>query len=392
MKVNEIIGLIPEKLFDDLSAETKVDKQVKQLTGETMFKLILFSMLGSNRLSLRVMERFLASAQFKYFNQRKQRARRGKKKKHPYGSKYNSIRDRICTMDASYFEKLFEELFKIYNKELKEEVALSKVDSTYIALAAKLFTAGMEYGGDKSKRFVKYSIVLKGSLPCKAKVFTDQPHISECMAMTEVINETNVLANDMVVFDRGLQSRTSFDRFTLENKLFVTRGNMNIRYKVSDKRVLTDKPEKSSVTITSDEIGTLINQYQKYTTYQYRIIKGTIDESGEEICFVTNLLDEEAYTVAMLYRERWEIEIFFKFIKQHLNASHLVSMDENGIKVMLYMTMILATLLIVYKKTNKMKGFKAPKLAFEIELANEMTKAIVIICGGDPSKAPHLWK
>ena len=295
-------------------------------------------------------------------------------------------------MDASYFEKLFEELFKIYDKELKEEVALSKVDSTYIALAAKLFTAGMEYGGDKSKRFVKYSIVLKGSLPCKAKVFTDQPHISECMAMTEVINETNVLANDMVVFDRGLQSRTSFDRFTLENKLFVTRGNMNIRYKVSDKRVLTDKPEKSSVTITSDEIGTLINQYQKYTSYQYRIIKGTIDESGEEICFVTNLLDEEAYTVAMLYRERWEIEIFFKFIKQHLNASHLVSMDENGIKVMLYMTMIPATLLIVYKKTNKMKGFKAPKLAFEIELANEMTKAIVIICGGDPSKAPHLWK
>ncbi len=83
------------------------------------------------------MERFLASAHFKYFNQRKQRARRGKKKKHPYGSKYNSISDRICTTDASYFEKLIEELFKIYNKELQEETALPKVDSTYITLAAK---------------------------------------------------------------------------------------------------------------------------------------------------------------------------------------------------------------------------------------------------------------
>ena len=392
MKVNEIIGLIPENLFDDLSAETKVDKQVKKLTGETIFKLILFSMLGSNKLSLRVMERFLASAHFKYFNQRKQRARRGKKKKHPYGSKYNSISDRICTMDASYFEKLFEELFKIYNKELKEETALSKVDSTYITLAAKLFSAGMEYGGDDSKRFVKFSIALKGSLPCKAKVFTDQTHISEEIALAEVINETDVLANDIVVFDRGLQSRNSFDTFTETSKYFITRGNLNIRCIVSESRSVSNKPEGSSVTITSDEIGTLINKKEKKTSYRYRIIKGTIDESGEEICFITNLLDEDAYTVAKLYRERWDIELFFKFIKQHLNTSHLVSRDENGIRVMLYMTMILATLLIVYKKTNKMKGFKMPKMAFEIELANEMTKAIVIVCGGDPSKAPHLWK
>lgn len=49
MRVNEILGLIPENLFDDLSAETEVDKQVKKLTGETIFQLILFSMLGSNK-------------------------------------------------------------------------------------------------------------------------------------------------------------------------------------------------------------------------------------------------------------------------------------------------------------------------------------------------------
>ena len=55
------------------------------------------------------------------------------------------------------------------------------------------------------------------------------------------------------------------------------------------------------------------------------------------------------------------------------------------------MTMILATLLIVYKKTNKMKGYKITKLAFETELNNEMIKAIVILCGGDPNKAKHLW-
>ena len=52
----------------------------------------------------------------------------------------------------------------------------------------------------------------------------------------------------------------------------------------------------------------------------------------------------------------------------------MVRRDENGIRVMLYMTMILATLIIVYKKINKTKGFKMTKIKLEIELDNEMIK------------------
>ena len=112
MTVNELLKLIPAKTFRDLAVETKVDAQVKKLSGEVMFKLILFSMLSSDKLSLRVMETFLQSASFKSFSQFD-----------ILESKYNSIRDRICTINASYFEKLFEEIFSIYNKELKEENA-----------------------------------------------------------------------------------------------------------------------------------------------------------------------------------------------------------------------------------------------------------------------------
>jgi IS4 transposase len=103
------------------------------------------------------------------------------------------------------------------------------------------------------------------------------------------------------------------------------------------------------------------------------------------------MLHEDAYLIAAWYKQRWEIELFFKFIKQHLNVKHLVSRDENGIKVMLYMTMILATLIIAYKKINKLKGFKITKLKFELELENEIIKEIVKICGGDPTRAPHIF-
>ena len=58
---------------------------------------------------------------------------------------------------------------------------------------------------------------------------------------------------------------------------------------------------------------------------------------------------------------------------------------------MLYMTMILAILILAYKKTNNIKGYKIAKLKFEIELDRLITKEIVILCGGDPNKAEHLW-
>ncbi|MFI5423084.1 MAG: IS4 family transposase [Nitrososphaerales archaeon] len=379
MTVNELLKLIPAKTFRDLAVETKVDAQVKKLSGEVMFKLILFSMLSSDKLSLRVMETFLQSARFKSFSQFD-----------ILESKYNSIRDRICTINAFYFEKLFEEIFAIYNKELKEENALSKTDSTYVALATKLFSGGMK-NGDDGKRFVKYSVNLKGSIPSSVKVHTEQSYISEELALAELINGADCIAHSVVVFDRGLQSRNSFDKFTNTDKLFVSRANLNIRCKVIATNETGIKPDESTVTIISDDTGFLINRKEKKTQHTYRVIKGIMDQSKEEICFVTNILDEDCYTIAQWYKQRWEIETFFKFIKQHLNVKHLVSRNENGIKVMIYMTMILAILIIAYKKINAIKGFKIAKLKFEIELENEIIKTIVTLCGGDPGKAPHLF-
>lgn len=379
MTATELIGLIPSQVFRDLAVETKVDTQVKKLSGEVMFKLILFSMLNSDKMSLRVMETFLHSAQFKSFSQFD-----------ILDGKYNSIRDRICTINAEYFEQLFQKIFSIYNKELKEEKALSKTDSTCVSIAAKLLTSGIEMGDDNTK-VVKYAVNLKGSIPSLVKVFTEQRYASEEPALKELIEDSNFKEGGIVVFDRGLRSRVTFDNLTGSNKLFVCRAYLNSRCKSTHTYVIPAKPKTSTVTITSDESGILISRKNGDTRYNYRVIKGVIDKSGLPICFMTNILDEDAYTIAALYRKRWEIEVFFKFIKQHLNAKHLVSRDSNGIKVMIYMTMILATLIIAYKKINNIKGFKIAKLKFELELENEIIKTIVMLCGGDPSKAPHYF-
>ena len=372
MTAGELIKLIPPETFRELAIETKVDEQVKKLSGEVIFKLILFSMLNSEKLSLRVMETYLQSAQFKAFT-----------RYDILQGKYNSIRDRICTINVTYFEKLFETVFSVYNKELKEEKALSKTDSTYVALAAKLFKGGMQNGSDNNKRFIKYSINLKGSIPSSVKVFTDQKHVSEDVALSELINDSSCIEGNIVVFDRGIQSRSSFEAFTNSGKWFITRSKLDINCKVTSLKDISTKPPASTVTIISDQTGKLFSGTKKNTEHLYRVIKATIDNSGELICFVTNMLNEDAYLIAAWYKQRWEIETFFKFIKQHLNVKHLVSRDENGIKVMIYMTMILATLIIAYKKINQLKGFKIAKLKFELELEADIIKEIVVLCGGE---------
>lgn len=380
MNAAKLIKLIPAPLLQELTIKTGVDTQVKKLSGELMFKLILFSMLNSEKLSLRILEEYLHSGQFKLFT--------------GYDileGKYNSIRDRICTIDSSFFEQIFEQVFSIYNKQLGEEKALSKTDSTMVGLSAKLFKSGMEYG-EKEKRFVKFSVNVKGSLPSSIKIYTDKKHANENPALSEVIECSDCIKGNIVVFDRGLQSRNSFDKFTDTDKMFVTRNNPNIRCVETVDVNITPAPPDATVTIIGDKTGRLINKSEKKSKHLYRVITARINKTGEVICFVTNIMNEEAYTIAAWYRLRWEIEVFFKFIKQYLNVKHLVSRNINGIKVMIYMTMILAILLIAYKKMNGLKGFKIPKLRFELELDTEIMREIVVLCGGNPTLAPHIFK
>lgn len=383
MTAQLLLNLIPSHLFDSIGIETNVDNQVKKLKGEIVFKLILFSMLDTDKLSLRVMETFLSSSKFLSQLQVDESVS---------SCKFNSIRDRICTIKASYFERLFEGIFKIYNSKLNEDKALSKVDSTCVSLAAKLLTNGMRNSKiDTDKRYLKYTVSLTGSLPSSFKIFTEQSYISEDKAMGELIDENNQFKGKTVVFDRGIQFRKSFEKFTTDDKYFITRSKIDIKYSSSTTKTIIPKPINSTVTIMSDEIGYLYTGKHTKTKYPYRIIKAIVDASKEPICFESNLLDEDAYVIAACYKQRWEIEIFFKFIKQHLNVKHLVSRNENGMKVMLYMTMILAILIIAYKKLNKISSIKIAKLKFEIELENEIIKQIVILCGGNPKLAPHLF-
>ena len=112
------------------------------------------------------------------------------------------------------------------------------------------------------------------------------------------------------------------------------------------------------------------------------IVAKTKVEDSKDFWFITNDFDLSAKEVAQAYRRRWDIEVFFRFIKQELNVSHLVSLNKNGIEVMLYMTLIVAMLILIYKKANKI-GYKTAKRRFKMELRNLAIAMIIVICEGN---------
>ncbi len=379
MKVREILSYIPKEQLKMFALEYQVDRQVKKLSGEVMFYLLLFSSLNVRHNSLRTLEQFYSSPAFTgLFDKPIKRA------------KYNSISDRLRTINADYFKAIFESVFKRYSENyLSPRDNIIAFDSTIVTLSSKLLKTGIKVGSYEGVKGIKFSVAFS-SVPVKSKLFTQRVYSSEDIALKELILDCPLSRDNILLFDMGIQSRNTFDEFTDKHLTFVTRIREIARYRIISENSVGQQ-ETESVVIQSDYNVRLFNRKNKETNHIFRLIIAKLKEKDEEIYFLTNNVDYSATEVAELYKRRWEIEVFFKFIKQHLDFKHLLSRNENGMKVEMYMTLITAILLIVYKKESGLSGYKMAKLKLAIEIESLLIKEIVSICGGDPSGVDRLW-
>lgn len=374
MKVSEVLNYIPKEELERLSIEYKVDYQVKKLDGQTMFQLLLFSMLNVRHNSLRIMEEFYHSLTFKSIANNSFE-----------GVKYNSIRDRLVTINADYFEAIFNSCLNQYkDKYLKKNHNIISFDSTLVTISSKLLKDGMQINQKGDKKYLKFSMAFS-NVPVHSKIFTEQKFVSEDFALKELINECPLSSDNILVFDRGVQARSTFDDFNKKELIFVTRLNNYTRYQIIKELEITEK-ETDRLIIEQDLEVILFDKRNKKTETFLRLIIAKEKENGEIFYFLSNSKELESKEIADIYKQRWEIEVFFKFIKQNLNFSHLMSRNTNGIKVVMYMTLITAILLTVYKKLNNLKGYKIPKQKFANELEVLIIKDIVLKCGGNPDK------
>jgi len=206
------------------------------------------------------------------------------------------------------------------------------------------------------KRYLKFTMGFN-RIPVTASFFSDQRYVSEDIALREVILSYTIKTDDIIVFDRGLQSRKAYEQLSEANFRFVTRLNPYVKYSIlSELKIKSQKKSDDTLSIDHDSIVTLYDKKNNPTKGFYRLIISTKD--GKPLYFLTNIEELHAFEIAHIYKQRWQIEVFFKFLKQHLNFSHLLSRNENGIKVILYTTLIAAILLTVFKSSNNYKDIK----------------------------------
>lgn len=375
---SDALKLIPKDLITNLEEIHDVNYQVSRLKGEKFFTLLLFSLIGSEKLSLRVLEElYNRNSEYKALTDKGE----GDKSRH------SSISDRLNTINPDFFEDIFLHLSEgvRYSNADKKGINIVRFDSTLVSIAASLLKEGMK-GGSADRRTVKYTLGL-GNFPTSIKIFTAG---SEETALKASILEANVLEEDVVVFDRGVQRRETFVEFDQASIRFVTRLKDRALFKILEVKEIQDKPQSKSLTIEQDLIVQLKDGDGKWVKTKFRLIIAKAKNSEQKIQFLTNIQDLDALAISEIYKKRWEIEVFFKYLKQHLNLKHFLSRNLNGIAVMIYMVLIVSTLVSVYKAKNKISSYKIAKLRFKHELEKYVIKEIIKLCGGDPKKFENI--
>jgi hypothetical protein len=378
MNVKEILSLIPSSALFDLAVETNVDYYSKKLQGEVVFKLLLHCIISHKENSLRSIESAYESLAFQALY---------KNNKHEKVC-YSSISERLSVINVDYFEKLYLTCVSLYKNILGEEYNdVIRFDSTIVSLSTLLLDVGYCLGGDNSHlNQLKFTFGYS-DIPEFVNFYTDKKYCCENTALKESIYEHSKQEKKLIrVFDKGITCRKTFDELTQKSIKFVTRINSTARYKQTTPNSLENPLKTNTLIILSDSWGYLYKTNRKKSKHIVRRIEAIKIETNERLTFISNLENANAEQITEFYKKRWDIEIFFKYIKQHLNFSHLINRSENGIKVILYITMIAAILILAYKKINKLKGFKIVKQNFAQELEREIVKDIIMLCGGDPNK------
>lgn len=226
---------------------------------------------------------------------------------------------------------------------------LLSLDSSMVELCAESFDWARY---KKTKGALKLHLVLDhdGYLPCYA-VITEGKR-----ADVKEARKIDFAPGTIVVFDRGYPDYDWWLELTRSHVDFVTRLKDNAAYGIVESRPL---PEGSN--ILRDEVILLTSQQEIGPEALLRRIEVWVEEKQESMVFVTNNLRLAARTIARIYKERWQIELFFKALKQGLKIKTFVGTSENAVQIQIW-TALIAMLILKYLQLKSTFGWSLSNL------------------------------
>jgi IS4 transposase len=213
---------------------------------------------------------------------------------------------------------------------------LRSLDATVIELCAKVFDWARF---QRTKGAIKLHLQLDhhGCLPCWALVTdgdTNEVRIAQSLSFAP---------GTIVVVDRGYLDYTLYERWTAVGVWFVTRARTNMVYRVLERRAV---PPRGPV--LADQVIRLTSEYgrERCPSPLRRVVVWDA-EHGRPLAFLTNVWHLAGSTIGAIYKDRWQIELFFKALKQQLKIKTFVGTSENAVQVQIW-TALIAMLLLKF--------------------------------------------
>ena len=321
---SQIAEFLPRRVFDRMVDKYHGNKYVRFFTCWNQLLSMLFGQL-SGRESLRDLMIGLDAHKSKFYH---------------LGFGKSVTRSNLAKANEKRNCKIFEE-FAYQMIDLARECSLTKdfeldikanvyaFDSSTIDLCLSVFWWA-EFRKTKGAIKLHAMLDVKTSIPCYI-------HITKAS-----IHDVNILDNlryengGYYILDRGYLDFVRLYKIHRHEAYFITRARSNTRFK----RMYSNKIDKESG-VLFDQTGKLVSFYPlKEYPEKLRRIKYYDKETNKTFVFLTNNFELSAVEIALLYKHRWKIELFFKWVKQHLKIKAFWGTSPNAVKIQIYSAVI----------------------------------------------------
>jgi hypothetical protein len=332
---SQLTEFLPQRVFDGLVEKYQGDKYVRHFSCWNQLLCMLFGQLTS-RDSLRDLIITLEAHS---------------KKSYHLGLGKSITRSNLAKANENRNSKIFEEFAyhligiarnKRANEDFEIKGKLYAFDSSTIDLCLSVFWWAKFR---KAKGGIKIHTLFDITTQIPAFIHITSASVNDVNAMDHIPYEEGAY----YVFDRGY---VDFSRLYVINQrkaYFVIRAKSSLKYR----RIYSAKVDKTTG-VLCDQTGKLTGFYTaKGYPEKLRRVKYYDKESDRTFVFLTNNMEMTAVQVALLYKNRWQIELFFKWIKQHLKVKSFWGTSENAVRIQLYCAIIAYCLVAIVAEDLK---------------------------------------
>jgi hypothetical protein len=259
--------------------------------------------------------------------------------------KRSTLSDALSRIKNAIFEEIFQKLAaqacRMRGKRGRQFVkSLKIIDATVITCCLKQFDWA-EYRTGKGA--IKIHTKIDGDNLYPEQAVISNGNVSDCKKMDELTQEKGVI----YTFDRAYMDFKSLHKIKERGSSFVVR----LKQKV-DHEVVKVNSRSADKAVRADETIELTGaKTSMFYPENLRMVIYYDSEHNRELDFITNIRDLSAQQIADIYKRRWQVELFFKWLKQNLHVTSFWGRSENAVKSQIWFALIAALLLWLFRQT-----------------------------------------